>query len=47
MHLMGRLGDMDGEAIVDWVMKCRHSCGGFGGSEVGRCTSRMQLTHIV
>ena len=33
MHLMGRLDDMDGEAIVEWVMKCRHECGGFGGSE--------------
>lgn len=33
MRLMGRLDDMDGEAIVEWVMKCRHDCGGFGGSE--------------
>ena len=33
MHLLGRLGDMDGEAIVEWVMRCWHDCGGFGGSE--------------
>ena len=31
--LMGKLGAMDGDAIVDWVMRCRHPCGGFGPNE--------------
>ena len=33
MDLMGKLGAMDGDAIVDWVMRCRHPCGGFGPNE--------------
>ncbi len=32
MHLLGRLHEMDQEAIVSWVLSCQHPCGGFGGS---------------
>lgn len=32
MDLLGRLGDMDGDKIVAWVLSCRHAGGGFGGS---------------
>ena len=33
MHLLGRLDDMDGGAILDWVLACAKADGGFGGSE--------------
>jgi geranylgeranyl transferase type-2 subunit beta len=33
MHLLGRLGDMDGARILDWVLACAKPDGGFGGSE--------------
>lgn len=33
MHLLGRLDDMDGSAILDWVLACAKADGGFGGSE--------------
>lgn len=33
MHLLGRLHEMDEDAIVAWVLRCQHTGGGFGGSE--------------
>ena len=33
MHLLGRLDDMDGSAILEWVLACAKPDGGFGGSE--------------
>ncbi|KXZ55441.1 hypothetical protein GPECTOR_3g90 [Gonium pectorale] len=33
MYLLGRLDEMDQDAILSWVLRCQHSCGGFGGSE--------------
>jgi geranylgeranyl transferase type-2 subunit beta len=33
MYLLGRLGDMDKDAILAWVLRCQHPDGGFGGSE--------------
>jgi geranylgeranyl transferase type-2 subunit beta len=32
LHLLGREGDVEEEAIVSWVLSCRHVTGGFGGS---------------
>ncbi len=32
MHLMGRLHEVDGDAIVRWILTCQHEDGGFGGS---------------
>jgi geranylgeranyl transferase type-2 subunit beta len=32
MALLGRLGDMKKADIVEWVLKCQHANGGFGGS---------------
>ncbi len=32
MHLLGRLHEMDGEAVLGWVKSCQHANGGFGGS---------------
>lgn len=33
MHLLGKQRMMDTALIVDWVLSCQHSNGGFGGSE--------------
>lgn len=33
LALLKHLGDMDGDAIVEWVLSCQHSNGAFGGSE--------------
>lgn len=33
MYLMGRLEEMDKDAILAWVLRCQHPCGGFGASE--------------
>ncbi|DBA85378.1 TPA: Geranylgeranyl transferase type-2 subunit beta 1 [Trebouxia sp. C0005] len=33
LYLMGKLDIVDGPAIIEWVLKCQHSSGGFGGSE--------------
>ncbi len=33
MYLLGRLHEMDKDAILAWVKRCQHDCGGFGGSE--------------
>jgi geranylgeranyl transferase type-2 subunit beta len=32
MALMGRLDEMDGAAVVEWVLTCQKDDGGFGGS---------------
>ncbi|CAN6458100.1 unnamed protein product [Victoria cruziana] len=32
LDLLGRLGDVDQEAIISWVLKCQHECGGFAGN---------------
>ncbi|KAH8073931.1 prenyltransferase [Aureococcus anophagefferens] len=35
MALLGRdvHKEMDGDAVVAWVLRCQHPCGGFGGGE--------------
>ena len=33
MHLLGKQQMMDTAAMIDWVLSCQHSSGGFGGSE--------------
>lgn len=33
MHLLGKQHMMDTAAIVEWVLSCQHTNGGFGGSE--------------
>ena len=32
LSLLGHLEDMDGKAIVQWVLSCQKDDGGFGGS---------------
>lgn len=32
MYLLGKLDEMDGQAVIDWVLTCQHENGGFGGS---------------
>ena len=32
MALMGRLHEMDTEAVAEWVQRCRKPCGGYGAS---------------
>lgn len=32
LALLGHLDDMDGDAVVKWVLSCQNSDGGFGGS---------------
>lgn len=32
MALMGRLGEMDGAAVAEWVGRCRKEGGGYGAS---------------
>lgn len=33
LHLLGHLHLLPKESIVDWVLRCQHVSGGFGGSE--------------
>ena len=32
LHLLDRLHELDQQAVLDWVLSCRHANGGFGGS---------------
>jgi len=32
LSLVGALDDLDGPAVVDFVLSCQHDCGGFGGN---------------
>ncbi|KAL4190985.1 hypothetical protein AMTRI_Chr07g27340 [Amborella trichopoda] len=32
LDLMGKLGAVDRDMVVSWVLKCQHDCGGFGGN---------------
>ena len=32
MYLLDRLHEMDGDAIIAWLLTCQHENGGFGGS---------------
>ncbi|GAX76230.1 hypothetical protein CEUSTIGMA_g3674.t1 [Chlamydomonas eustigma] len=32
LHLLGHENDVEEEAIISWVLSCKHSSGGFGGS---------------
>ncbi|KAG9442366.1 hypothetical protein H6P81_018220 [Aristolochia fimbriata] len=32
LYLLGKLEKVDQDAVVEWMMKCQHDCGGFGGS---------------
>jgi len=32
LSLVGALDDLDGAAVVDFVLSCQHECGGFGGN---------------
>ncbi|KAF8391444.1 hypothetical protein HHK36_023749 [Tetracentron sinense] len=32
LDLLGKLGTVDPDEVVSWVMKCRHESGGFGGN---------------
>ena len=33
LDLLGRLGEMDVEPILEWLQRCKHASGGYGGSE--------------
>eukprot|EP00249_Psilotum_nudum_P008622 c21410_g1_i2 orf=289-1230(+) len=32
MDLMGKLGEIDEERVISWVLQCQHDCGGFSGN---------------
>ncbi|XP_057845886.2 geranylgeranyl transferase type-2 subunit beta 1 isoform X1 [Cryptomeria japonica] len=32
LDLMGKIEDVDQEAVVSWVLQCQHDCGGFSGN---------------
>ena len=33
LYLLDALDDLDGPAVVDFVVGCQHECGGFGGND--------------
>ncbi|KAL0049986.1 hypothetical protein WJX82_002124 [Trebouxia sp. C0006] len=42
LYLMGKLDIVDGAAIVEWVLKCQHSSGGFGGNQIASYVQSLQ-----
>jgi geranylgeranyl transferase type-2 subunit beta len=33
LSILDALDDLDGPAVIDFVLRCQHECGGFGGNE--------------
>lgn len=51
LDILGHLEDLDENEIIEWVMSCQHSNGGFGGSErhdphILYTLSAVQIMHL-